>query len=78
MSIKKKLIGSLLLCSAGTILATAAEESKKDPAVGNLNASLGSIGQCVVVTVSSTGGKTQEYHAKSQAINILRTATIRP
>ena len=30
----------------------------------SLNASLGSIGQCVVVTVSSPGAKDQEYHAQ--------------
>lgn len=58
-------IVSSLLCSF--VLCTGAgntQGSIQEQANNSLNKSLSTVGQCVVVTVSSTGEKNQEYHAK--------------
>jgi len=47
-----------------TCVAGYSQEDLQKQANDRLNASLGSIGQCVVVTVSSPGTKDQEYHAQ--------------
>lgn len=60
----KNLAAVLLLFSIGATAAATADESKTNPMSQSLNSSLGSIGQCVVLTVSSPGAKTEEYHAK--------------
>lgn len=61
------------LCLAATALiglysitcsAVNSQSDVQKEANNTLNASLGSIGQCVVVTVSSPGTKDQEYHAQ--------------
>ena len=49
----------------GLAMPSANSQSKDQDAANNiLNASLGSVGQAVVVTVSSPGTKDQEYHAQ--------------
>ena len=60
----KKTAAMLLLFSFCTTVAATADEPKSNPATQSINSSLGSIGQCVVLTVSSPGAKTEEYHAK--------------
>ena len=51
------------LCSLTCNSGNSQSDVQKD-ANNILNSSLGSVGQCVVVTVSSPGVKDQEYHAK--------------
>ena len=60
---RRKLPFILSLCIISTGIAASAEE-QKNQSTQIINSSLGTIGQCVVVTVSSPGAKTQEYHAK--------------
>jgi hypothetical protein len=59
----KQLLVILLLCTISSSFAASADE-QKNKATQIINSSLGTIGQCVVVTVSSPGAKTEEYHAK--------------
>ncbi|HIA54819.1 MAG TPA: hypothetical protein EYN91_22495 [Candidatus Melainabacteria bacterium] len=53
----------LLLCLISSAFAASADE-QKNKSTEIINSSLGAIGQCVVLTVSSAGAKTEEYHAK--------------
>lgn len=60
---------NLKMCIAGVALIglfvpAVNSQSADQDANKILNASLGSVGQCVVVTVSSPGANDQEYHAK--------------
>lgn len=60
---RKKLPFILSLSIISTAFAASAQEQKSQ-STQIINSSLGTIGQCVVLTVSSPGAKTQEYHAK--------------
>lgn len=64
MNWSRSAVLAALVLFGSTVAANAGYDDTKNDAQKILNASLGSVGKCVVVTVSSTGAKDQEYYAK--------------
>lgn len=55
---------ALISFCLGTVPGHGQGKTLEQQANDTLNKSLSTVGQCVVVTVSSTGAKAQEFHAK--------------
>ncbi|MBX9723282.1 MAG: hypothetical protein K2X81_17900 [Candidatus Obscuribacterales bacterium] len=64
MNWSRSAVLATLVLFGSSVAVNAGYEDTQNDAQKILNASLGSVGKCVVVTVSSTGAKDQEYYAK--------------